>query len=63
MNKNKTLAVTRVLAEILQHGVKNSINLNSFIMAKTGEGKKKVYVAPHKRNGKKVKPHYRSTPN
>ncbi len=32
-------------------------------MAKTGGGKKKVYVAPHTRNGKKVGPHYRSTPN
>lgn len=36
-------------------------------MAKTNDGKKKVYVAPHvkKVGGEvvKVKPHYRSTPN
>ena len=36
-------------------------------MAKTDEGKKKVYVKPHtkKVDGKKVKvpAHYRSTPN
>ena len=33
-------------------------------MAKTEEGKKKVYVAPHRKgDGTKVKPHYRSTPN
>ena len=32
-------------------------------MAKTEEGKKKVYVAPHERNGEPVKPHYRSTPD
>lgn len=37
-------------------------------MAKTGEGKKKVYVHGYSyrdKNGKKVKvaPHYRSTPN
>ena len=36
-------------------------------MAKTEEGKKKVYVKPHTttRKGKKVKvpAHYRSTPN
>ncbi len=32
-------------------------------MAKTKEGKKKVYVKPHtKADGTKVKPHYRSTP-
>jgi|GEM_PF-2462342 len=38
-----------------------------FIMAKTGEGKKKVYVKPHtKKTGNKtvkVPAHYRSTPN
>lgn len=34
------------------------------IMAKTNGGKKKVYVAPHRKsNGTKVKTHYRSTPN
>lgn len=33
-------------------------------MAKTGEGKKKVYVHEHtKEDGTKVKTHYRSTPN
>lgn len=36
-------------------------------MAKTNDGKKKVYVKPHTKNvnGKKtdVKRHYRSTPN
>lgn len=36
-------------------------------MAKTGDGKKKVYVKPHKKTvgGKKVQvpAHYRSTPN
>lgn len=33
-------------------------------MAETAEGKKKVYVHPHKReDGTKVKRHYRSTPN
>lgn len=36
-------------------------------MAKTNEGKKKVYVQPHTKvvNGQTVKvpPHYRSTPN
>jgi hypothetical protein len=32
-------------------------------MAKTNEGKKKVHVPQHKRNGKTVREHYRSTPN
>lgn len=33
-------------------------------MAKTDEGKKKVYVSPHKKDdGTKVPAHYRSTPN
>lgn len=33
-------------------------------MAKTEEGKKKVYVHEHKKeDGTKVKTHYRSTPN
>lgn len=33
-------------------------------MAKTGDGKKKVYVHPHiKEDGTEVRPHYRSTPN
>lgn len=33
-------------------------------MAKTGEGKKKVFVHEHKKNdGTVVPPHYRSTPN
>lgn len=33
-------------------------------MAKTDEGKKKVYVHPHtKDDGTKVPAHYRSTPN
>lgn len=32
-------------------------------MAKTNEGKKKVHVPKHIRNGKPVKEHYRSTPN
>lgn len=41
---------------------------NSLIMAKTNEGKKKVYVHEHTKtasDGKKVKvpAHYRSTPN
>lgn len=35
-----------------------------FNMAKTSEGKKKVYVHEHtKEDGTKVKTHYRSTPN
>lgn len=32
-------------------------------MAKTNEGKKKVYVPEHTRDNNKVKAHYRSTPN
>ncbi len=32
-------------------------------MAKTQSGKKKVHVPEHIRNGKKVREHYRSTPN
>lgn len=33
-------------------------------MAKTDEGKKKVYVRPHtKEDGTEVPAHYRSTPN
>lgn len=33
-------------------------------MSKTNDGKKKVYVAPHKKkDGTKVKRHYRSTPD
>jgi len=34
-----------------------------YIMAKTNKGKKIVTVKPHKRDGKKVKGHKRSTPN
>ena len=35
----------------------------SLIMAKTNDGKKKVYVKPHtKKDGTEVKRHYRSTP-
>tara|TARA_Y100001960_G_scaffold252861_1_gene270104 strand:- start:383 stop:592 length:210 start_codon:yes stop_codon:yes gene_type:complete len=33
------------------------------LMAKTQSGKKKVHVPAHTRNGKKVREHYRSTPN
>ena len=33
-------------------------------MAKTNDGKKKVYVKPYtKKDGTKVERHYRSTPN
>ena len=33
-------------------------------MSKTNDGKKKVYVQPHKKgDGTKVPPHYRSTPD
>ena len=33
-------------------------------MSKTNSGKKKVYVRPHKKkDGTKVPPHYRSTPD
>lgn len=33
-------------------------------MAQTSDGKKKVYVEPHRKaNGTKVPAHYRSTPN
>ena len=31
-------------------------------MAQTKDGKKLVYVAPHKRGGSKVGPHYRTPP-
>lgn len=45
-------------------GVILFINLTSFFMAETSEGKKKVYVHEHtKEDGTKVKTHYRSTPN
>ena len=34
------------------------------MMAKTGQGKKKVYVGPHtKKDGTRVGAHHRSTPN
>ena len=32
-------------------------------MAQTKKGKKKVHVPEHTRDGKKVREHYRSTPN
>lgn len=38
------------------------LNFRTF-MAKTGQGKKKVYVPAHTRGGKKIPAHYRSTPN
>ncbi len=56
-------------AEKPLHGVGSFYkSLIFFVMAKTKEGKKKVYVAPHTKklsNGQtiKVPAHYRSTPN
>jgi len=44
--------------------VQSNITEGGENMAKTADGKKKVYVHPHeKSDGTKVKPHYRSTPN
>jgi hypothetical protein len=52
-----------VIAEYSQRGVEGCLKLNANVM-KTNSGKKKVYVAGHKKsNGTKVKTHYRSTPN
>lgn len=40
-----------------------SIESEVIVMAMTKGGKKKVHVPTHKRNGKTVKEHYRSTRN